>query len=107
LRGFAFNGVVRGRPPRTTIRANDGVRAGDSLNRDFIADASNLAWVADFTYVSTRPGRAYVAFVFDVYSRAIVGWTAASSKTTALVSKALNMAIWRRDHHGHRVQPGL
>jgi putative transposase len=62
-------------------------------------------WVADFTYVST--GWAYVAFVFDVYSRAIVGWTAAATKITALVSKALNMAVLRREHYGHPVEPGL
>ncbi|WP_370942393.1 IS3 family transposase [Amycolatopsis sp. cg5] len=107
MRDLGLKGVTRGRPPRTTIRAKDGVRAGDRLNRDFTADGPNLAWVADFTYVSTQTGWAYVAFVFDVYSRAIVGWTAASAKTTALVSKALNMALWRRDHHGHPVEPGL
>jgi putative transposase len=107
MRRLGLYGVTRGRRHRTTIRAKDGMRAGDQLNRDFSADAPNLAWVADFTYVSTWTGWAYVAFVFDVYSRAIVGWTAASSKTTALVSKALNMAIWRRDHDGHPVGPGL
>jgi putative transposase len=107
MRELGLAGVTRGRPPRTTIRAKDGVRAGDRLNRDVSAEAPNRAWVADFTYVPTRTGWAYVAFVFDVYSRAIVGWTAASTKTTALVSKALNMALWRRDHHGHPVEPGL
>ncbi len=45
--------------------------------------------------------------MFDAYSRAIVGWTVAGTKTTALVSKALTMAIWRRDHYGHPVEPGL
>jgi putative transposase len=107
MREMGLNGLVRGRRLRTTIRAKDGVRAGDQLNRDFTAQAPNLAWVADFTYVSTWTGWVYVAFVFDVYSRAIVGWTAASSKTTALVSKAVNMAIWRRDHYGHPVESGL
>ncbi len=107
MRTMGLHGLVRGRRLRTTIRAKDGVRAGDRLNRDFTAQAPNLAWVADFTYVSTWTGWGYVAFVFDVYSRAIVGWTAASSKTTALVSKAVNMAIWRRDHYGHPVEPGL
>jgi putative transposase len=29
------------------------------------------------------------------------------SKTTPLVSKAVNMAVWRRDHYGHPVEPGL
>ncbi|GAB4586242.1 hypothetical protein Ntsu_40740 [Nocardia sp. IFM 10818] len=48
-----------------------------------------------------------MAFVFDAYSRAIVGWTTAATKTTSLVSKALNMAVWRRDHYGHPIEPGL
>jgi putative transposase len=107
MRELGLNGVVRGRKQRTTIPAKNGIRAGDKLNRDFTAAAPNHVWVADFTYVSTWTGWAYVAFVFDAYSRAIVGWTAAASKTTALVSKALNMALWRRDHYGHPVEPGL
>jgi putative transposase len=107
MRELGLNGLVRGRCHRTTIPAKDGIRAGDRLNRDFTADAPNQTWVADFTYVSTWTGWAYVAFVFDVYSRAIVGWTAATTKTTALVSKAVNMAIWRRDHYGHPIEPGL
>ena len=107
MREMGINGLVRGRRHRTTIRSKDGVRAGDRFNRDFTADAPNRTWVADFTYVSTWTGWAYVAFVFDVYSRAIVGWTVAASKTTALVAKAVNMAVWRRDHYGHPVEPGL
>ncbi|WP_189259884.1 IS3 family transposase, partial [Lentzea flava] len=107
MRGLGLNGVVRGRRLRTTVPAKDGIRAADRLNRDFTATAPNLVWVADFTYVSTWAGWAYVAFVFDACSRAIVGWAASSSKTTALVSKALNMAVWRRDHHGYPVEPGL
>ncbi|WP_036568299.1 IS3 family transposase, partial [Nocardia sp. BMG51109] len=107
MREIGMNGVVRGRKLRTTIPVKDGVRAGDKLNRDFTADAPNHVWVADFTYVSTWTGWTYVAFVFDAYSRAIVGWAASSTRTTTLVSKALNMAIWRRDHYGHPVEPGL
>ncbi|MET8779447.1 DDE-type integrase/transposase/recombinase [Nocardia sp. NPDC004654] len=107
MRELGMNGVVRGRKLRTTIAAKDGVRAADKLNRDFTAAAANLVWVADFTYVSTWTGWAYVAFVFDAYSRAIVGWSTAATKTTSLVSKALNMAVWRRDHYGHPIEPGL
>ncbi|MEG8184713.1 DDE-type integrase/transposase/recombinase, partial [Nocardia terpenica] len=57
--------------------------------------------------MSTWTGWVYVAFVCDVYSRAVVSWTAAATKTTALVSKALNLGVWRRDHYGHPVEPGL
>ena len=55
----------------------------------------------------TWAGFVYVAFVIDCYSRAIVGWHAATTKTTPLVTTALRMALWRRDHHGHPVGAGL
>ena len=42
----------------------------------------------------------YVAFVVDVFSRAIVGWSAATSKRSKLVLDALDMALWRRDRAG-------
>ncbi|MBK1787972.1 DDE-type integrase/transposase/recombinase [Prauserella sp. ASG 168] len=107
MRELGMNGVARGHKRRTTTPAKDGIRAGDKLNRDFTAQEPNRVWVADFTYVATWTGWSYVAFVIDAYSRAIVGWTASSSNTTTLVSKALNMALWRRDHYGHPVEPGL
>jgi putative transposase len=49
----------------------------------------------------------YVAFVLDVYSRAVVGWAAATNKRTPLVLNALDMALWRRDCDGRTVQKGL
>ena len=42
----------------------------------------------------------YVAFIFDVFSRRIVGWRAASSMTTELVLDTLEMAIWARSRDG-------
>jgi putative transposase len=48
-----------------------------------------------------------VAFVVDIYSRAIVGWYAATRKRARLVLDALQMALWRRDRDGHRPGPGL
>ena len=49
----------------------------------------------------------YVSFVVDIYSRAIVGWSAATNKRTPLVLDALDMALWRRDRDGRTVQKGL
>jgi putative transposase len=49
----------------------------------------------------------YVAFVVDVYSRAIVGWSAATNKRTPLVLSALDMGLWRRDRSGRPVDTGL
>ena len=51
-------------------------------------------WVTDITYVRTRKGFVYTAFVTDVFSRRIVGWALSDSmRTEALPLQALNQAI--------------
>ncbi|MDZ5446945.1 hypothetical protein U2F26_30195 [Micromonospora sp. 4G57] len=70
------------------------------MQRDFAAAARNRCWVEDFTHVATFTGVIYVAFVVDVYSWAIVGWSAATTKHTTLVLRALDMGLWRRDRDG-------
>jgi transposase InsO family protein len=65
MRDLGMNGVRRGKGIRTTVRAKDGHRAGDLLNRDFTAPAPNTCWVADFTYCRTWAGLVYVAFIVD------------------------------------------
>jgi len=107
MRELGIQGARRGRKIRTTIPGKDGQRAGDLLNRDFTARAPNRRWVADFTYVAAWSGIVYVAFVVDIYSRAIAGWSAASHKRAKLVLDALEMALWRRDRSGHPAGPGL
>jgi len=107
MRQAGLSGAVRGRRVRTTIADPGHQRAGDRLNRDFTAQRPNRTWVADFTYVATWSGIVYVAFVVDVYSRAIVGWSAATNKRTPLVLAALDMGLWRRQRAGQAVGPGL
>jgi putative transposase len=107
MRDAGLRGVVRGKKIRTTITDPSHERAGDLVGRDFTAVRPNRCWVADFTHVATFAGVVYVAFVVDVYSRAIVGWSAATNKRTPLVLDALDMGLWRRDHDGRTVQPGL
>jgi putative transposase len=100
--------VIRGRKHRITIPGGkDSRRAPDLLDRDFTAVISNRKWVTDFTYTRTWSGFVYVAFVIDCFSRAIVGWHATTVKDTAMVTTALKMALWRRDHADHRVAAGL
>lgn len=53
VRHLGLSGVTRAKAPVTTVRAKNGVRAGDLLNRDFTAPAPNKVWVTDFTYVRT------------------------------------------------------
>ena len=108
MRDEGLCGVIRGRKHRTTIAGGkDSRRAPDLLDRDFTAAAPNRKWVTDFTYTRTWSGFVYVAFVVDCFSRAIVGWHAATVKDTAMVTTALKMALWRRDHRGHWIGTDL
>ena len=65
-------------------------------------------WVADITYVRTRNGFVYVAFVIDVFSRRIVGWCVSRTLQTDLALEALEQAIAERGaatelvHHSDR-----
>jgi putative transposase len=102
-----WSGALRGRRVRTTIADPRDVRPGDLVDRDFTAPAPNRLWVADFTYVATWSGTVYVAFVFDVYSRRIVGWRAATRMSTDLVLDCLEHAIWTRQRDGVSDLSGL
>src|SRR5690606_17721517 len=93
MRGDGLAGVVRARKVRTTVADPGHERATDRVNRNFTADGPNRTWVADFTHVAAWCGVVYVAFVVDVFSRAIVGWAASTNKRTALVLNALDMAL--------------
>ncbi|SDE50234.1 Integrase core domain-containing protein [Rhodococcus tukisamuensis] len=88
-----LSSIVRGRRHRTTIPGGkNSRRAPDLLDRDFTAEAPNRKWVTDFTYCRTWAGFVYVAFVIDCFSRAIVGWHAATVKEPAMVTTALKMS---------------
>jgi putative transposase len=106
MRDLGMNGVRRGKGIRTTVRAMDGHRAGDLVNRDFTAPAPNTCWVADFTYCRTWAGFVYVAFIVDVFSQRIVGWHAATDRRTDLVLTPLRIALWDRDRQGQPIAPG-
>ncbi len=66
------------------------------MKRDFRAIAPDKLWTADITYVHTQEGFVYLAFILDVYSRKVVGWSMANHLRTELVVDALEMALWRR-----------
>ena len=106
MRALELSGVRRDKGVRTTIPAKDGVRAGDLLDRDFTAPATNRVWVTDFTYVRTWAGFTYVAFIVDVYAQRIVAWHAAATKHTDLVMIPLRMALWQRTREGRPTEPG-
>jgi putative transposase len=93
-------GALRAKKVRTTIPDENAERPADLVDRQFVASRPNQLWVADFTYVATWSGTVYVAFIFDVFSRRIVGWRTATRMTTDLVLDTLEHAIWTRREDG-------
>ncbi len=106
MRELGIAGAVRGKRVITTLPGGQAGRAPDLVERDFVKDAPNRCWVADFTHVKTHSGIVYVAFVVDTFSRRIVGWSAATVKETVFVLDALEMALWQRDRDQRPVMPG-
>ena len=92
---LGLQGAVRGgRKYRTTIPDTSATRPADLVNRQFQAERPNQLWVADFTYVATWSGWVFVAFVFDVFARRIVGWRVSRPIKAELVLDALEQALW-------------
>ena len=97
MRRMGLRGAVRGRAYKvTTVADESALRPQDLVKREFVATKPNQLWVADFTYVATWLGFVYVAFIIDVFSRAIVGWRVARSMRTDLVLDALEQALHAR-----------
>ena len=104
MKGMGLQGVIRGKPVRTTISNKAAPCPLDHVNRQFHAPAPNRLWVSDFTYVATWKGFVYVAFVIDVYARYIVGWRVSRTAHTGFVLDALEQALHeRRPVHGGKL----
>jgi putative transposase len=99
MQDLGLRGAVRGRAFKVTTVADDtGRRPADLVARDFTATRPNQLWVADLTYVATWVGFVYVAFIIDVFSRAIVGWRVSNSLRSDLALDALEQALHARPH---------
>jgi len=96
MRKMGLQGVVRGKPVRTTISDKASPCPLDHVNRQFRAAAPNQLWVSDFTYVATWSGFVYVAFIIDVYARRIVGWRVSRTAHAGFVLDALEQALHER-----------
>jgi len=106
MQGMGLQGVIRGKPIRTTIRNKAVPCPLDHVNRQFKALAPNVPWVWDFTHVATWTGFVYVAFVIDGFARRIVAlrdlhanlfrvaaWRASRTAHPAFVPDALEQAL--------------
>jgi putative transposase len=96
MRAMGLQGVVRGKPVRTTVSDKAAPCPLDKVNRQFVADRPNALWVSDFTYVATWQGFVYVAFVIDAFARRIVGWRASRTAQAGFVLDALEQALHDR-----------
>ncbi len=93
---LGLQGVIRGKPIRTTVQDKAAPCLLDHVNRVFHAPAPIRLWVSDFTYVSTWSGFVYVAFVIDAYARRIVGWRVSWTAHASFVLDALEQALHER-----------
>ena len=94
-----IEGVRREKRHKTTKPDPKAPRHPDLVNRVFSAAAPNQLWVTDLTFVPTWQGVAYVCFIIDAFSRAIVGWRCASNMKPGTVLDAIEMARWSRGRH--------
>lgn len=93
--GLRARGRKRFRPATTDSRHSMPI-APNRLDRQFLVNVPNRVWVGDITYIGTEEGWLYLAVVIDLFSRRIVGWSLRSEIRTEIVTKALEMAWYRR-----------
>lgn len=86
---------------------SDGAAPSGSGRPPVLCQSAEPAGGRRLTYVATWSSMVYVAFVFDVFSRRIVGWRAATTMTTTLVLDTLEHAIWTRRQAGIEDLTGL
>ena len=96
MRDLGLQGVIRGKPVRTTVSDKAAPCPLDLVNRQFRAPRPNVLWLSDFTYVATWQGFVYVAFIIDAYARRIVGWRVSRTAHAGFVLDALEQALHER-----------
>ena len=104
MRRYGLRSVGPAKTTKTTLPGEKPVPAADLVRRNFTASRPDELWLADFTYIRTWQGWAYLAVVLDVYTRRIVGWQFAPHMRQSLVSDAFEMALAsRQEHDGQHV----
>ena len=96
MRMMGLQGIIRGKPVKTTVSDKGAPCPLDRVNHQFKAPAPNRLWLSDFTYVATWQGFVYVAFVIDAFARRIVGWRASRTAHASFVLDALEQALHDR-----------
>ncbi len=74
-----------------------------NLLADKVVTNINQVWVSDLTYYMLKEGFYYIVLIMDVYSRRIIGYSAADNMRTINNLKALRMALNLRNvAHYHK-----
>ena len=102
MKDAGIYGVVRRKHRQTPLDTNAASYPCNLLARCFSAEAANLKWVTDITYIPTEQGWLCMSVVMDLYSRRIVGWCFQSTLDASIATRALAMAIDQR-----KTTPGL
>jgi hypothetical protein len=109
MREEGLHGRIRRRFRKTTDSSQELSIAPNLLNRQFLVDAADHAWVGDITYIWTDAGWIYLAVLIDLYARMVVGWGLADHhQRTELIQEALRRALGSREpsrqmrHHSDR-----
>ena len=103
MRRYGIVGVGPAKTKTTALPGAQAVPAADLVRRDFTANRPDKLWHADFTYIRTWEGWAYLAVVLDVFTRRIVGWQLAPHMRQSLVTDAFEMALASRQEHEDRL----
>ena len=59
------------------------------LLRDVKIDRSDIAWIADLTYIRLKHGFVYLVAIMDLYSRYIISWRVSNTLETDFCCEAL------------------
>jgi len=96
MRKAGLRSKIRRKYKVTTDSKHKFPVAPNRLERNFTAQAPDMVWVSDITYLATRTGWLYLTVIIDVFSRMVVGWALSSSLGHEMVVTALKRAIRRR-----------
>lgn len=82
---------------RVTTNSKHKLPVSNNLvEMQFNPEKKNSLWTSDITYIRTREGWLYLAVILDLWSRAVISWSAARFMDENLVIKPLEKAIRER-----------
>ena len=102
MRELGLRGRASSLYPRSAGVKQFFKKTGNLRLEEPLPTRTNQIWVGDLTYLRLGKHWRYLATVMDLFSRRIIGWTIARTRTTAVTLRALKRAIALR-----RPKPGL